>query len=80
MDRDPRVDPPDLRVDYYVGDSEITVSVSVPAADAVPPSEDSIAWQVLTSLTSRAEMRSDQAVFAVHLVLRSTLAPAAPAT
>ena len=80
VDRDPRVDPPDLRVDYYVGDSEITVSVSVPAADAVPPSEDSIAWQVLTSLTSRAEMRSDQAVFAVHLVLRSTLAPAAPAT
>lgn len=79
-DRDPGLERPDLLVDYFLANSEITVAVSAPAAGVVPPSDDSIAWQVLTSLTSRAEMVSDQTTFAVQLVVRSTLAPAAPAT
>ncbi|KQQ43562.1 anti-sigma factor [Nocardioides sp. Leaf307] len=62
----------DLVGRFYLRPAELTVSVSVGAADAGEPDRDSFAWQVLDTLASEVGVRIAEGELAVALTLRST--------
>ena len=67
----------DLHCEFYLAPGELTVVVSVEAAEPAPVDEDSFAYQVLTTLASEAAVTTSGGRFAVRLTLKS--AAAAPA-
>jgi serine/threonine-protein kinase RsbW len=50
---------------------ELTVSVAVGVDSDVTPDYDSFAWQVLTTLASRATAENDAGSFAITLTMES---------
>jgi serine/threonine-protein kinase RsbW len=63
-----------LEAHFHLAPTELTVSVSVPAAPSAFPDYDSFAWQVLTTLASDATIDSSGGRFTVTMTLRSILA------
>ena len=51
---------------------ELTVRVGVPAPDPTPPDEDSFAWQVLTTLATKAAASTDDRRLTITLSMRSS--------
>lgn len=76
----PEADPgSSLEARFHVAQGELTVTVGVAASSAVTPDFDSFAWQVLTTLASSADVRSEAGRFEVTLTVRSSLALGRPA-
>lgn len=63
----------DLLCRFHLGAGELTVQVTVDSATPSTPDEDSFAWQVLTTLASRAWSSADDGRFTVALTMRSAL-------
>ena len=57
----------DLICTFYMSAGSLTVEVSVEAVAPVQPDYDSFAWQVLSTLATRAEAESSEGRFAVSL-------------
>ena len=57
----------DLTCRFYLSAGALTVEVGVEAADPVHPDYDSFAWQVLSTLATRAEAESSDGRFSVSL-------------
>ena len=52
---------------------ELTVQVGVPSGNPTPPDEDSFAWQVLTTLATKASASTDDRRLTITLSMRSTI-------
>ncbi len=63
----------DLVCEFFMRPGELTIQVSVPAHEPTPPDEDSFAWQVLTTLATKASASSDDHRLTITLSMRSTL-------
>ena len=57
----------DVTCSFYMSAGSLTVEVSVEASDPVAPDYDSFAWQVLSTLATRAEAESSDGRFSVSL-------------
>ena len=57
----------DLMCAFFMRADSLTVEVSVEAAQTVQPDYDSFAWQVLSTLATRAEAESSDGRFSVRL-------------
>jgi serine/threonine-protein kinase RsbW len=68
----------DLTCEFFMHPGELTVQVSVPTREPAPPDEDSFAWQVLTTLATKASASTDDHRLTITLSLRSTLQDPAP--
>jgi serine/threonine-protein kinase RsbW len=63
----------DLVCEFFMRPGELTVQVGVPSAVPAPPDEDSFAWQVLTTLATKASASTDGRRLTITLSMRSTL-------
>lgn len=61
----------DLTCSFFMAHGELTVSVAVGVDGAVTPDYDSFAWQVLTTLASRATAESADGAFVITLTMES---------
>jgi serine/threonine-protein kinase RsbW len=61
----------DLICRFYMAPGELTVSVEVHTARPVAPDYDSFAWQVLTTLASRATAENRDDAFVIALTMES---------
>jgi serine/threonine-protein kinase RsbW len=61
----------DLTCRFYMAPGELTVSIAVGADGPVSPDYDSFAWQVLTTLASRATAHNDGDTFVITLTMES---------
>jgi serine/threonine-protein kinase RsbW len=52
---------------------ELTIQVGVASLQPTPPDEDSFAWQVLTTLATKASASADDSRFTITLSMRSAL-------
>jgi serine/threonine-protein kinase RsbW len=68
----------DLLCEFYMRPSELTVQVGVTARAPTPPDEDSFAWQVLTTLATKASASAGDGRFAITLSVQSALGDPAP--
>ena len=62
----------DLTCSFHLSPGQMTVSVSVSAATAPVPDLDSFAWQVLTTLATRADLDVDGGHFTVTMTMVSS--------
>jgi len=63
----------DLTCEFFMRPAELTIQVSVVSHQPTPPDEDSFAWQVLTTLATKASASADDRRFAITLSMRSAL-------
>lgn len=63
----------DLVCEFFLGAGELTLRMSVQAAQPSPPDYESFAWQVLSTLASQATARSGDGLFTVSLTMVSDL-------
>jgi serine/threonine-protein kinase RsbW len=63
----------DLQCRFYMRPGELTIAVAVPCANPVPPDEDTFAWQVLTTLATKASATTDEQRFTITLTMQSAL-------
>jgi serine/threonine-protein kinase RsbW len=63
----------DLTCEFFMRPAELTIQVSVASHQPTPPDEDSFAWQVLTTLATKASASADDRRFAITLSMRSAL-------
>jgi len=68
----------DLVADFRLTPGTLTISVSVPTAGPRTADLDSFAWQVLSTLTSSADAKSDASRFAVTFTTESSMSVAGP--
>jgi serine/threonine-protein kinase RsbW len=68
----------DVVCEFFMRPGELTVQVSVPSREPNPPDEDGFAWQVLTTLATKASASTDDHRLTVTLSLQSTLQESAP--
>jgi len=61
----------DLVCSYFLSPGRLTVRVAVTAADPEGPEYDSFAWQVLSTMATRAEAEASGGRFAVSLTMES---------
>jgi serine/threonine-protein kinase RsbW len=61
----------DLVCSYFLSPGKLTVHVAVTAADPEGPEYDSFAWQVLSTMATRAEAEASGGRFAVSLTMES---------
>ena len=61
----------DLTCLFYMEHAELTVSVAVRIDEPVKPDYDSFAWQVLTTLASRATAETGSGEYVVTLTMES---------
>ncbi|HRI96476.1 MAG TPA: anti-sigma factor [Nocardioides sp.] len=77
----PQADPgSDLTCEFFMRPGELTVQVGVRSRRPTPPDEDSFAWQVLTTLASKASAATGDDHFTITLSLQSTLLETTPET
>ena len=70
----PQADPgADATCEFFMRPGELTVSVGVPAARPDPHDEDSFAWQVLTTLATKATVDTTGERFVITLTMVSAL-------
>jgi serine/threonine-protein kinase RsbW len=63
----------DLISEFFMRPGELTIQVGVASLQPTPPDEDSFAWQVLTTLASKATASADDRRFTITLSMRSAL-------
>ncbi len=63
----------DLVGEFFMRPGELTVQVSVPSPHPTPPDEDSFAWQVLTTLATKASASTDDRRLTITLSMRSAI-------
>jgi serine/threonine-protein kinase RsbW len=68
----------DLLCEFFMRPGALTVQVGVPAREPTPPDEDSFAWQVLTTLATKASASTDDHRLTITLSMQSALAESAP--
>src|SRR3954447_13750669 len=61
----------DLVCEFFMRPGELTIQVSVPSPSPTPPDEDSFAWQVLTTLATKASASVDDHRLTISLSMRS---------
>ena len=61
----------DLVCSYYLSPGRLTVEVAVTASSPDGPEYDSFAWQVLSTMATRAEADASGGRFAVRLTMES---------
>jgi serine/threonine-protein kinase RsbW len=70
----PEADPAaDATCEFFMRPGELTVSVGVPAARPTPHDEDSFAWQVLTTLATKASVDTSGDRYVITLTMVSAL-------
>jgi serine/threonine-protein kinase RsbW len=68
----PEADPDsELICSYFLSPGRLTVAVAVSASAPAAPEYDSFAWQVLTTMATRAEADASAGRFAVSLTMES---------
>ena len=68
----------DLLSEFFMRPGELTIQVGVPAHHPTAPDEDSFAWQVLTTLATKASASTDDHRFTITLSMQSALQESAP--
>jgi serine/threonine-protein kinase RsbW len=68
----------DLVCEFFMRPGELTIHVSVPSPDPTSPDEDSFAWQVLTTLATKASASTDDHRLTITLSMQSALQDPAP--
>jgi serine/threonine-protein kinase RsbW len=63
----------DLVCEFFMRPGELTVQVGVSSAQPTPPDEDSFAWQVLSTLATKASASADDSRFTITLSMRSAI-------
>jgi serine/threonine-protein kinase RsbW len=63
----------DLTCEFFMRPGELTIQVGVSSHHPAPPDEDSFAWQVLTTLATKASASTDDSRFTITLSMRSAL-------
>lgn len=63
----------DLLCRFHLDERQIALTVSTVAATPPPPAHDDLGWQVLTTLTSSAEITAEPGTFAVSLTVATSL-------
>lgn len=67
----------DVTCSFHLSPAELTVAVSVRTTGEIEPDYDSFAWQVLTTLATRAEVDQTDGRFAVQMTMRSSASASA---
>jgi serine/threonine-protein kinase RsbW len=68
----------DLLCEFFMRAGELTIQVGVPSHQPSPPDEDSFAWQVLSTLATKASASADDRRLTITLSLHSALQDPAP--
>jgi serine/threonine-protein kinase RsbW len=68
----------DLTCEFFMRPGELTIRVGVPAQAPTEPDEDSFAWQVLTTLASKASASATDHHYTITLSMQSALQEPAP--
>ena len=68
----------DLVCEFFMRPGELTIQVGVHAREPSPPDDDSFAWQVLTTLATKASASIDDGRFTITLSMQSTLQEHSP--
>jgi serine/threonine-protein kinase RsbW len=68
----------DLVCEFFMRPGELTIQVGVQARQPSPPDENSFAWQVLTTLATKASASIDGDRFTIILTMQSTLREHSP--
>jgi len=68
----------DLMCEFFMRPGELTIQVGVPSRQPTAPDEDSFAWQVLTTLATKASASTDDHRFTITLSMQSALQESAP--
>jgi serine/threonine-protein kinase RsbW len=68
----------DLRCEFFMRPGELTVRVSVLSRRPEAPDEDSFAWQVLTTLATRASASTGDGRFTITMSMQSALQDPVP--
>jgi serine/threonine-protein kinase RsbW len=68
----------ELVCEFFMRPGELTVQVSVPSSQPTPPDEDGFAWQVLTTLATKASASSDDRRLTITLSMQSAFQDPAP--
>jgi len=63
----------DLTCEFFMRPGELTIRVGVPAESPTEPDEDSFAWQVLTTLASKASASVADRRYTITLSMQSAL-------
>lgn len=64
----------DLVCAFFMQPGEVTITITVPSTQAELPEEDGFAWQVLSALTTHAELTSGDGTLSVSMTMHSTVA------
>ena len=62
----------DVLCEFFMRPGELTIQVGVPARQPTPPDEDSFAWQVLTTLATRASASTRDGRLTITVSMQST--------
>ena len=68
----------DVTCEFFLRPGELTLQVGVPARQPTPPDQDSFAWQVLTTLATKASASTDDHRLTITLSVQSALQESAP--
>jgi len=68
----------DLVCEFFMRPGELTIQVGVPARQPTAPDEDSFAWQVLTTLATKASASTDDHRLTITLTMQSALQDSSP--
>jgi serine/threonine-protein kinase RsbW len=63
----------DLRCEFFMLPGELVFQVGVPARQPTAPDEDSFAWQVLTTLATKASASTDDDRVTITVTMQSAL-------
>jgi serine/threonine-protein kinase RsbW len=63
----------DLRCEFFMFPGELVFQVGVPSRKATAPDDDSFAWQVLTTLATKASASTDDNRFTITVTMQSAL-------
>ena len=62
----------DVLCEFFMRPGELTIQVGVPVRQPTPPDEDSFAWQVLTTLATRASASTGDGRLTITVSMQST--------
>ncbi|KQZ66354.1 anti-sigma factor [Nocardioides sp. Root151] len=63
----------DLTCQFFMKSGEVTITITVPSTTADLPEEDGFAWQVLSALTTHADLSTGDGTLAVTMTMNSTV-------
>jgi serine/threonine-protein kinase RsbW len=68
----------DVLCEFFMRPGELTIRVGVATRQPTPPDEDSFAWQVLTTLATRASASTGDGRLTIALSMQSALQESTP--